>query len=85
MYEVTGIITFWVLRIGLIVLLVLLVIDFHRFRQTITRSVKVSENTWQRRPLTVTEAARHVPWYGWLTFILVLVLTILCWLTLLIF
>lgn len=85
MYEVTGIITFWILRIGLIVLLIWFIVDFNRLRQSITRTIKTSETTWTRRPLTTKETIKEIPWYGWVIFILVLVLTILCWWTLIIF
>lgn len=85
MYEVTGIITFWILRIGLVVLLVWSIVDFNRLRQSITRSVRTSETTWTRRPLTISEGIREIPWYSWAVFILVLVLAILAWWTLIIF
>ena len=85
MYEITGIITFWILRIGLIIFLIFLVIDFNRFRQSVTRSIKTSRTTWSRRSLTTREAVKEIPWYGWVIFILTLVLTILCWWTLFVF
>lgn len=85
MYEITGIITFWILRISLVVLLIWLIVDFNRLRQSITRTVKTSETTWTRRPLTISEGIKEIPWYGYVAFILVLVLVILSWWTLIIF
>lgn len=85
MYEITGIIVFWILRIGLIALLVFFVYDFIRFRNSITRSVRTSETTWTRRPLTTKEATKELPWQAWLVFALALVLGFFSWFTLFIF
>lgn len=85
MYEITGIITFWVLRIGLIVFLIFFIVSFNNFRQSVTRTVKTSKDTWTRRPLTMVEAAKKIPWYGLAIFVLALLLAILSWITLFLF
>lgn len=85
MYEIAGIITFWVLRIGLIVFLIFFIVSFNNFRQSVTRTVKTSKDTWTRRPLTMVEAAKEIPWYGLAIFVLALLLVVLSWITLFLF
>lgn len=84
MYEIVGIVTMWVLRIGLFGLFIFACIDLSRFKSNITREVQTSETTWERRSITWIELVKSYP-----TAIIfdgfILLLDIFAWMTLIFF
>ena len=85
MYELTGIIVFWMIRITSIIALIYFIIDFNRFRESITRTVRTSNNTFKHRSLTIKEGIKELPWQAWLIFIAILIIGFFSWYTLFIF
>lgn len=61
MYEIVGIITMWLLRIGLLGLFIYSCIDASNFKGNITRHVPTENDTWKIRPLTWREFIREQP------------------------
>lgn len=84
MYEIVGIITMWILRIGLFGLFVFTCIDLFCSKVNITREVQTSETTWERRSVSWMEFVKSYPaaiiFNGF-----ILLLDILAWMTLIFF
>ena len=81
MYEVTGIITFWVLRVGLLVLLFMFIHGFRVDRQNYSCTIPTKNNTWKKVPISWKNYFKNVK-PQLIIFFIILLLDIVCWLTL---
>ena len=81
-YFWTGVILFWILRIGLIGYAILLIIDSNVYRQNITFERKINDSLYRRETCTIWRFFRDNPLIVFVILVC-LVLGILCWLTLL--
>lgn len=81
MYEITGIIFFWVLRIGLFMLLLMLIQGCRIDRQNYTTKIPLNNGTWKTIILPWKRYFKYVK-PQIIIFFIVLLLDIICWLTL---
>lgn len=73
----------WVIRLGLIGLLVALVIAGNNDRLCHTVTERTSDTTWHRRTMTIKEYAKSINTPGRLVLAGLIILLVLSWLTLL--
>lgn len=81
MYEVTGMIVFWVLRVGLLVLLLMFIQGCRIDRQNYSCTVPTKNNTWKIVPMSWRSYLKNIKPLI-VVFFIVLLLDIVCWLTL---
>ena len=82
MYLLTGIITMWVIRLGLVAFLIIIAIAGNNDRLNHTITERTGEQTWINRNMTVKEYIKNINILGWSVLLIIIILLVLSWLTL---